>query len=98
MLAGREGYAGKKEGVGSMDGFTYMALDPVMSGKKIKSIINQSGYSIRQVQVMLGMAWPQPIYRWVKGKRMPTLDHLYMMHKIFGVHMEDMLVAVGEEK
>jgi hypothetical protein len=35
----------------------------------------------------------------MKGKILPSVDNLYMMHRIFGVHMEDMLVArdMGKE-
>lgn len=77
----------------TMGKFTYRALDPVMSGKKIKSIITQSKYSVRELQEMLELECPQPVYRWMKGKTLPSLEKLYMLHVIFGVHMEDMLAA-----
>jgi len=48
---------------------------------------------VRELQALLKLSCPQPIYRWMKGRALPTVDHLYMMHRVFGVHMEDMLVA-----
>ena len=45
---------------------------------------------------MLNLSCPNPIYRWMKGQALPSIDNLYMIHRIFDVHMEDMLVAKDE--
>ena len=52
-----------------------------------------------ELQLLLHLSCPQPIYRWINGKTLPTVDNLYMMHRVFGMHMEDMLVArdVGKD-
>ena len=82
-----------------MEKITYTQLDIVMSGEKIHNIIIERGYKVKELQALLNLSYPQPIYRWMKGKILPSVDHLYMMHRIFGVHMEDMLVArdVGKD-
>ena len=72
---------------------TYVTLDAVLTGERIRSIIFEKGYTVRELQELLNLSCPQPVYRWMKGKILPSVDNLYMMHRIFGVHMEDMLVA-----
>lgn len=75
-----------------MPGNTFTTLDAVLTGKKINSAIKQGGYSIRELQEMLGLSCPQPIYRWIRGRTLPSIDNLYMLSRILGVHMEDLLV------
>lgn len=76
-----------------MDEISYITLDAVLTGKKIKRTLTEKGCSVRKLQKMLKLSCPQPVYRWLNGQAFPSIDHLYMMHRIFGVHMEDMLVA-----
>ena len=45
---------------------------------------------------MLNLSCPQPVYRWMNGQALPSIDNLYMMHRILGIHMEEMLVARDE--
>lgn len=73
-------------------GNTFTTLDAVLTGKKINSAIKQSGYSIRELQEMLGLSCPQPIYRWIRGRTLPSIDNLYMLSRILGMHMEDLLI------
>ena len=82
-----------------MEKIAYTQLDIIMSGEKIHSIIIERGYKVRELQELLNLSCPQPIYRWMKGQALPSVDHLYMMHRIFDVHMEDLLVArdVGKD-
>lgn len=68
-------------------------LDVVLTGKRIDSIIRKNECSIKELQEILNLSCPQSIYRWVRGKTLPSIDNLYMMSRIFEVHMEDMLVA-----
>lgn len=79
-----------------MKKLTYTALDPVLTGKRIQQVIRANGYTVRELQRSLCLSCPQPVYRWMKGKAMPTVDHLYMMHKIFDTHMEDLVVPREE--
>lgn len=79
-----------------MERDAYIALDSILTGRRIKSLIMEKGYSVRKLQLLLNLSCPQPVYRWIKGQTLPSVDHLYMMHRIFGVHMEEMLVAKDE--
>lgn len=74
------------------------SLDSVQTGRKIDSAIKQSGYSIRKLQEMLGLSCPQPIYRWIRGRTLPSIDNLYMLSRILEVPMDELLVPNGNEK
>ena len=78
------------------EGNIFTTLDAVLTGRKFHNAIKQSGYSIRELQEMLGLSCPQPIYRWIKGRTMPSIDNLYMLSRILGVPMEDLLVPGGQ--
>lgn len=41
-----------------MPGNTFTTMDAVLTGEKINSAIKQSGYSIRELQEMLGLSCP----------------------------------------
>lgn len=74
------------------------SLDAVQTGRKIDSAIKQSGYSIRELQEMLGLSCPQPIYRWIRGRTLPSIDNLYMLSRILEVPMDELLVPIGNGK
>lgn len=76
---------------------TYTQIDIILTGKRIENVIRGNGYSVRELQELLKLSCPQPVYRWVKGKALPSVDNLYMMHRLFGLHMEDILVARSME-
>lgn len=79
-------------------GNTPASLDAVQTGRKIENAIKQSGYSIRELQEMLGLSCPQPIYRWIRGCTLPSIDNLYMLSRILGVSMDELLVPSGNGK
>ena len=69
------------------------SIDTVQTGKRLNDIIKNSGCSVKELQELLNLSCPQPIYRWMKGHTLPSVDNLYMLSLIFELHMEDMLVA-----
>ena len=81
-----------------MEKIIYTSIDIVLTGRKIHSVLHEKGCSVRELQELLHLSCLQPVYRWMKGKTLPSVDNLYMMHRIFGIHMEDMLVAREMEK
>lgn len=71
----------------------YFNIDMEKTGRKLQSVIDEAGYEVKEIQEYLHLACPQPVYRWFKGKMLPTVDHLYMLSILLGVHMEELLVA-----
>lgn len=70
----------------------YPGIDLGETGSRLKKLIKQEGYSVSEIQKLLHLSCPQPVYRWMKGQMLPTVDHLYVLAKIFRVHMEELLV------
>ena len=74
-----------------------ISLDMRMTGKVIRNMITKRGFSIREIQEKLNLSCPQPVYRWMNGQTMPSLDNLYMLRNILGMHMEDLLMPRNDE-
>lgn len=70
----------------------YSDIDMLQTGLKLKLYMDRAGMSVKDIQEYLYLSCPQPIYRWMRGKILPSVDHLLMLSELFGVHMEDMLV------
>ena len=71
---------------------TYPNIDMQRTGRKLKAMIEAAGYTPRMIQEFLHLSCVQPIYRWYKGLILPSVDHLFMLSELLGVHMEDFLV------
>ena len=70
---------------------TYPNIDMKQTGRKMKRMIESAGYTPRMIQDYLHLSCVQPVYRWYKGLILPSVDHLFMLSKLLGVHMEDFL-------
>lgn len=68
-------------------------IDMKMTGKKLSYLAKLRGYSVKDIQEYLGLACPQPVYRWYKGIILPSVDNLLRLSELFGIHMEELLVT-----
>ena len=71
---------------------TYPNIDMKQTGIRIKRIIESKGYTPSMIQEHLHLSCVQPIYRWYKGKILPSVGHLFTLSELLNVHMEDFLV------
>lgn len=71
----------------------YITVNTKLSGEKIHAVIKKSGYSIRELQEMLDLSCPNPIYKWIHGKSLPSTVNLYRLSCILGITMESLLVV-----
>ena len=71
---------------------SYPNIDMQRTGKRIRYFIESAGYTPKMIQEYLHLSCVQPIYRWYKGLILPSVDHLFMLSELLGVHMEDLLV------
>lgn len=68
----------------------------IRTGIKLKMMLKASGYDVKFVQEYLHLSCPQSIYRWFKGKVLPSVEHLCALSRLLNVHMEELLVLQGE--
>lgn len=74
----------------------YLRIDLERTGRHLEKLIRQRGYSVKYIQRILHLSCPQPIYRWMRGQILPSVDHLFMLARLLHVHMEDLLIPSYE--
>ena len=74
----------------------YENIDMKKTGLLLKETIEKAGYTVKDIQSILHLSCPQPIYRWFKGIILPSVDHLYVLSRLLKLHMEDLLVPQHE--
>ena len=74
----------------------YKPIDQYKSGRKLKIMLETAGYDVKYIQDYLQLNCPQTVYRWYKGKTLPSLEHLLALSKLLKVHVEELLVLEGE--
>lgn len=67
-------------------------IDMCATGKRIEELRKESKITVKQLQDVLGFRTPQAIYKWQRGKCMPTLDNLIILASIFQVRLDEIIV------
>ena len=70
----------------------FPVIDPVATGANIRRLRAERGLSVRDLQTYFGFEEPQAIYKWQKGKSLPSVDNLYALGALLEVPMEEILV------
>ncbi len=70
----------------------FPVIDPVATGQNIVRLRKDRGLTVRDLQNWFGFEEPQAIYKWQKGKSLPTVDNLYALGTLLDVPMEQILV------
>ena len=63
------------------------------TGQNIYFLREQSGISVKELQLLLGFATPQAIYKWHHGDSLPTVDNLVALSAIFSVPIDSILAV-----
>ena len=74
----------------------YLSIQPAETGKRIKQLLLEQGYTIRNIQGAFGFENPQAIYKWISGRSLPSLDNFIILSKILHTSIEDILVIDGD--
>ena len=72
---------------------TFPVIDLAATGENIARLRKDRGMTVRDLQSWFGFEEPQAIYKWQKGKSLPTVDNLYALSKLLDVPMEEILVS-----
>ncbi len=76
-----------------MDNY-YIRIKTEETGKRIKNLMIENGYTVNDVQRIMGFEYPQAVYSWLAGKSLPSVDHLVVLAKVLDVTIDDILVTV----
>ena len=74
----------------------YVSIQQRETGKQIKKMLMQHGYTVKDVQRVMGFENPQAIYKWISGKSLPSIDNLVILSRLLHTSMEDILVIDGD--
>lgn len=74
----------------------YLSIQPAETGKQIKRLLLENGYTIREIQSAFGFENPQAIYKWISGKSLPSLDNFIILSRLLHTSIEDILVIDGD--
>ena len=87
----------REKGASMRKNRNYVSIDMEQTGRILRQKIRQKGYSVKDIQKLLHLSCPQPVYRWFKGQILPSVDHLYVLSRVLSCHMEELLVEKREE-
>lgn len=59
-------------------------------------MLRECRFGEKDIQQYLHLSCPQSIYRWFKGKILPSVDHLSALSLLLGVHMEELLALKNQ--
>ena len=71
---------------------TFPVIDLTATGENILRLRKARGLTVRDLQSWFGFEDPQAIYKWQKGKSLPTVDNLYALGALLEVPIEEILV------
>ena len=74
----------------------YLSIQPEETGERIRKLLLEQGYTIREIQGAFGFEDPQAIYKWISGKSLPSLDNFIILSRILHTSIEDILVIDGD--
>ena len=78
-----------------MSHITYLkrpVIDLQATGKQIKTLMDASGITVRDLQKLFGFYYPQAVYAWLCGRNLPTVDNLLILSELFGVTMDEIVI------
>ena len=71
---------------------SFPVIDPVATGQNIVRLRTARGLSVRDLQAYFGFEEPQAIYKWQRGKSLPSVDNLFALGAILEVPLDEILV------
>ena len=75
----------------------YLSIQPVETGKRIKQLLSEQNYTIREIQGAFGFENPQAIYKWISGKSLPSLDNFVILSRLLHTSIRSEERRVGKE-
>ncbi len=66
-----------------------------VAGHRIDELRKQQGYTVKDIQEVMGFEQPQAVYKWINGQSLPSTDNLLILSYLFGVSIN--YILVGDE-
>lgn len=72
-------------------------IDMMATGENIQKLLQEAGLSAKDIANRLNFASPYPVYKWIHGKTIPSIDNLLALSYILQVPMDQILVVAGSK-
>lgn len=69
-------------------------IDMEKTGKRLQELIEEHGYTVKEIQTILIIASHQAIYSWFAGNTMPSIDNFVALSKLLEVSLDDMIICI----
>lgn len=66
-------------------------IDMVATGVNIRHRMKEKNITVRKLEDIMGFNTPQAIYKWLKGKCLPSIDNLVILAEVLDCAIEDIL-------
>ena len=70
----------------------YLSVKQKETGENIRRLMKSNGYTVKDVQEVMGFENPQAVYKWLSGKSLPSLENLLILSKLLNLSLENILV------
>lgn len=74
----------------------YLQVLQKETGRQIKKLLVENGYTVKDVQNAMGFKNPQAVYKWISGRSLPSLDNFVILSRLLHTSIEDILVIDGD--
>lgn len=83
----------------SIETMKRIVIDIPATSRRLKELRESNGFTVRQLQEMFGFEYPVAIYEWENenSKKLPRLENLHMLAKLYGLHVDELYVATEVE-
>lgn len=68
-----------------------VVIDSVETGRRIKKKLDENGYTVRDVQDVMGFNHSAAVYKWLSGKTVPSIDSLIILSRMLHTSIDDLL-------
>lgn len=70
-----------------------VSINMEKTGAHIKHIIRESGYSIHDIMEITGITSEQAIYKWYRGKSIPSIEVQIILCRLLGLKMTELIIV-----
>ena len=74
----------------------YLSIQQKATGERIRDLLKRHGYTVKDIQEVMGFENPQAVYKWLSGKSLPSIDNFLILSRVLHTNIEDILVIDGD--
>ena len=74
----------------------YLSIQQQATGNRIRELLKENGYTVKDIQEAMGFENPQAVYKWISGRSLPSIDNFLILSKVLHTSIEDILVIDGD--